>query len=139
MVSGGFDIVHSGHIRHLEEAKKLGDILIVILNSDNFLINKKGYLVMKYEEREEILKSLRCVDVVIPCKDEDQTVCKSLEMVYNTFEDDNCELIFANGGDRNIENVPEKSICDKLGIKMVFGVGGDKINSSSQIVNRLKI
>jgi len=125
-VSGGFDCLHAGHIKYFKEAKKLGDKLVVMLNSDRFLEEKKGFVFMKYLERKEIIEALECVDLVIPVIDEDQTVCKALRALQPN--------IFAKGGDRTIENIPEKAICEELGIKMVFEVGGCKIQSSSKLV-----
>jgi D-beta-D-heptose 7-phosphate kinase/D-beta-D-heptose 1-phosphate adenosyltransferase len=130
-VSGGFDPLHRGHIRYLKEAKQLGDELVVILNTDVFLIKKKGYLFMPYRERKEILESVRCVDRVVRCIDKDQTVAKTLELVR--------PHVFAKGGDRTIENIPEseRATCQKWGIKLVFGVGGKKIQSSSWLIKNL--
>ena len=125
-VSGGFDPVHIGHIRYLKEAKKLGDKLLVILNTDDFLIRKKGKPFMVFAERKEILEAIRWVDEVVPSVDNDQTVCQSLRQ----YKPD----IFAKGGDRTISNIPEKDTCTELGIKMVFGVGGTKIQSSSWLI-----
>jgi len=127
-VSGGFDPVHIGHIRYLKEAKKLGDRLIIILNSDEFLMKKKGYIFMPFDERKEILESIRWVDEVIPSIDKDQTVCKTLSKLKPD--------IFAKGGDRTLENIPEREVCEKLGIKMVFRVGGGKVQSSSWLLNK---
>lgn len=125
-VSGGFDPVHIGHIRYLKEAKKLGDKLLVILNTDDFLIRKKGKPFMVFTERKEILEAIRWVDEVVPSVDNDQTVCQSLRY----YKPD----IFAKGGDRTISNIPEKDTCTELGIKMVFGIGGTKIQSSSWLI-----
>jgi cytidyltransferase-like protein len=129
-VSGGFDPVHNGHIRMFKEAKKLGDRLIVILNNDNWLRTKKGYVFMPEDMRAEILSELRCVDEVYITKhlkdDLDRSVCKALEELKPD--------IFANGGDRFAYNVPERELCERLGIKMVFNVGGEKIASSSELV-----
>lgn len=129
-VSGGFDPVHIGHIRYLKEAKKLGDKLLVILNSDDFLIRKKGKPFMVFAERKEILEAIRWVDEVVPSVDNDQTVCQSLRC----YQPD----IFAKGGDRTMSNIPEKDTCTELGIKMVFGVGGAKIQSSSWLIEGSK-
>lgn len=126
-VSGAFDPVHIGHIRLFKEAKKLGDSLIVILNTDDFLIRKKGQAFMPYEEREEIIKSIRYVDEVVKCIDKGQTVCKTLEWLKPD--------IFANGGDRTSANIPESDTCDKLSIQMAFEIGGEKIQSSSNLLN----
>ena len=129
-VSGGFDPIHIGHIIMFNQAKKLGDKLVVILNSDRFLKNKKGYVFMKFKERKAIIENIKSVDKVIPCIDKDQTVCKTLEELKPD--------IFANGGDRTKSNIPEVEVCKKLGIEMVFNVGGGKIQSSSRLINKVK-
>lgn len=130
-VSGGFDPIHIGHVRMIREASKLGDV-IVILNSDRFLVNKKGFAFMPYEERREILESIVGVMEVVECIDEDQSVCKTLEMLKPD--------IFANGGDRrNEEEIPEDKTCEKCDIEMVFNVGsGGKIQSSSELVKKVR-
>lgn len=127
-VSGGWDPLHVGHVRLFKEAKKLGDKLVVILNSDRFLMKKKGYVFMPYKERKEIIKSIRYVDKIVDCIDKDQTVCKTLAKLKPD--------IFANGGDRKSGNIPEESICEQLGIKMVFSVGKGKVQSSSWLVDK---
>tara|TARA_Y100000034_G_scaffold135951_1_gene209966 strand:- start:466 stop:855 length:390 start_codon:yes stop_codon:yes gene_type:complete len=114
-VSGGFDPLHKGHIEYLKESKKLGDKLVVILNKDQFLLKQTGSVFMPYEDRREILKALGFVDDVIPCIDEDQTVCKTLEQLKPN--------IFAKGISWKDTNIPEKEICDKLGIEIVVNVG----------------
>lgn len=129
-VSGGFDPVHIGHIRQFKAAKKLGDKLYVILNSDRFLKNKKGFIFMSFKERKEILETIEYIDKVIPCIDKDQSVCKTLEKLKPD--------IFAKGGDRTLENIPEANICRKNKIRMVFGVGGGKIQSSSALAKKLE-
>lgn len=136
IVSGGFDLMHIGHIRYLKEAKALGDYLAVILNSDDFLTRKKGFYVMSLSERKEILEAIKYVDSVITCIDEDQSVCKTLNKFYEHFKD--YHLIFANGGDRTENNTLEKEICNKLGIETVFNVGGEKIKSSSELINKIR-
>jgi len=133
VVSGGFDPVHVGHLEMLENAKKLGDHLIVILNSDRFLQEKKGFVFMKFKERKKILQSFSCVDEVIKCIDKDNTVCATLNMLSNKNKVD----IFANGGDRKeISDIPEHEICKKNNIEMVFDIGGDKIQSSSDLTKQ---
>ena len=128
---GGFDPLHIGHIRLFKAAKKLGTKLIVILNSDRFLIEKKGYVFMPFEERKEIIENLKDIDVVIDCIDGDQSVARTLKQIQPD--------IFAKGGDRNIDNIPEaeRKVCKELGIKVVSLVGGTKVQSSSDLVNRL--
>lgn len=126
-VSGGFDPIHIGHVRMIREARLLGDRLIVFLNSDNFLINKKGKAFMSFEDRKEILEAMEDVDQVVAVIDEDQTVCETLKK----YKPD----IFANGGDRKIDNVPEVGVCNDLEIEMVWEIGrGGKIRSSSKLV-----
>lgn len=132
MVSGGFDPVHIGHVRLFEEAKKLGDELVVVLNNDNWLRFKKGYAFMKEADRKEIIESFGVVDRVVVTSHEpntnDITVCRELELIKPD--------VFANGGDRK-ENVPvpEYEVCNRLGIEMVFNVGhGGKVRSSSELL-----
>lgn len=129
VVSGGFDPLHIGHIELFKKARELGDKLIVIVNSDEFLISKKGYCFMSVDERLEIIESLECVDEVFECIDKDNSVCRSLEFLSPG--------IFANGGDRFVNDIPEREVCEKLGIKMVFGLG-EKIQSSSDLVKRAR-
>jgi len=131
-VSGGFDPLHIGHLRHFKAAKKLGDELVVILNSDDFLMKKKGYVFMPYVQRKEMIENYRSiVDRVVRCVDEDNTVADTLEIIKPD--------IFAKGGDRNIDNIPgiEKVVCKRLGIKVVSLVGGEKVQSSSQLVENV--
>ncbi len=126
-VSGGFDPLHVGHLRMIQTAKALGTRLVVIVNRDEFLKQKKGYVFMPLEERMEILRGLRDVDEVVAAVDSDQTVRETLRLVK--------PHVFANGGDRSDEAViPEAGVCRELGIEMVFNVGGGKIQSSSDLV-----
>lgn len=131
VVSGGFDPIHSGHISYLNEAKKIGDKLIVALNSDAWLSEKKGKNFMPFNERKIIIENLASVDEVMGFKDDEKGSCiDALKTVIMKYKDD--EIIFCNGGDRNKKNIPEMEL---EGIKFVFGVGGDnKINSSSSIL-----
>lgn len=133
IASGGFDPLHSGHIAYLEAARKLGDKLIVGLNSDNWLIRKKGFSFMPFQERLTLVSSLRCVDVCLPFNDDDETACALIRRVL----DDENEFIFANGGDRTAANIPEMElVCENL--TFAFGVGGeDKKNSSSWITRAI--
>ena len=128
-ISGYFDCVHIGHIELMKKAKALGDTLIVILNTDEQCIKKKGYVFMPFEERKIILESFSFVDRVVGCLDGDQTVRVSL--VYLMPD------IFANGGDRHNEEIPEAEICKKYGIRIVDGLG-KKIASSSELVKNSK-
>ena len=136
VVSGGFDPVHSGHIRLIKAARDLGDMLIVGINSDEWLARKKGRAFMPWNERLAVLNNLKAVDEVYTFDDEDGTACHLLQQVrahYHT-----AEIIFANGGDRTDQNIPEMSFKDN-NIKFVFGIGGfDKANSSSWILEEWK-
>ncbi len=133
VVSGGFDPIHSGHLAYFKAAKKLGDILVVALNSDDWLVNKKGKFFLPFDERIAILENLSCVDSVIDFKDDDLgSAINALTKTKELYPND--EICFANGGDRNKENIPEMAV---EGIEFLFGVGGDdKKNSSSWILKK---
>ena len=135
LVSGGFDPIHSGHIEYFLSAKKLGDKLVVALNSDGWLNNKKGKFFMPFKERKTIIENLSCVDLVIDFEDDEKgSATNALLKVKDIYPNDS--IIFANGGDRNKENIPEMSIDN---IEFIFGVGGDqKLNSSSWILKKWK-
>ena len=126
-VSGYFDPLHVGHIEYFKLAKALGDKLIVILNNDKQCILKKGEYFMSQEQRRTILEAIKYVDDVYMSIDNDETVCKSLQVVHPD--------IFAKGGDRYEYEIPETDICKKLGIKIVDGLG-KKIQSSSELVEK---
>lgn len=130
-VSGGFDPVHIGHIRLFKDAKKLGDKLVVILNNDHWFQVKGKKLFMPALERKEVIEALSPVDEVVisshPKNTTDISVCRELRSLR--------PHIFANGGDRFADNIPEYNLCRELGIKMVFNVGkGGKIRSSSELL-----
>ena len=133
IVSGGFDPIHSGHIAYFKAANKLGDKLIVALNSDEWLINKKGKFFMPFEERKTIIENFSFVDSVIDFDDDEKgSATNALIKIKDIYPND--EIVFANGGDRNQENIPEMSVED---IKFLFSVGGDdKKNSSSWILKK---
>lgn len=134
-VSGGFDPLHIGHVRMFEEARALGDQLVVILNNDNWLLTKKGFVFMPEEERAEIIKALTAVDAVYITKhipnDPDRSVCAALA--------DLRPHLFANGGDRkSTADIPEAAVCEKYGIAMAFNVGfGGKVQSSSWLTAKV--
>lgn len=134
-VSGGFDPIHIGHIRLFQEAKKLGDELVVILNNDNWLQKKKKYVFMPDYERREVLEALADVDRVVltghPENPVDMSVCEELLRLQ--------PHVFANGGDRTHDNIPEVAVCDEIGCKMVFNIGtGGKVQSSSWLLEKYK-
>ena len=120
--SGYFDPLHVGHIEYLELAQKLGDKLVVIVNNDFQANLKKGKSFMTEMDRMKIILSLKCVDEVFLSIDNDKTQCKSLKFLKPN--------IFANGGDRKENEIPESTICKKLNIKIIDGLG-EKIRSSS--------
>jgi cytidyltransferase-like protein len=136
LITGGFDPLHSGHIAYFKAAKKLGDILVVGVNSDTWLTRKKGSPFMPYKERAEIVRNIVGVDFVIDFDDSDGSAKNALWMVRQSYPQD--KIIFANGGDRTHINIPEMDIDDN-NIQFVFGVGGfNKTNSSSWILQEWK-
>lgn len=136
LITGGFDPIHSGHIAYFKSAKKLGDILIVGINSDEWLARKKGSAFMPYAERAEIVRNIVGVDFVIDFDDSDGSARRAIWMVRQSYPQDH--IIFANGGDRTSENIPEMSVSDN-NLSFEFGVGGEnKKNSSSWILQEWK-
>ena len=123
-VSGYFDPIHVGHLEYLKMAKALGDFLVVIVNNNQQCVLKKGKFFMDEKDRLEIVKAIKYVDEVFLSVDDNRTVCKSLELIRPN--------IFANGGDRSTDEVPETSVCKKYKIEMVDGLG-EKIRSSSSL------
>lgn len=129
MVSGGFDPIHIGHVRMILEASEHGDV-VVVANSDDWLMRKKGYVFMSWEERAEIIRSIKGVIRVERVDDSDNSVCEAIERCRPD--------AFANGGDRKGNNTPEVALCESLGIDLVWNVGGGKIQSSSDLVSASK-
>ena len=141
-ISGGFDPVHIGHIRLIHEARALGDRLVVILNNDNWLMAKKGFVFMNQNERKAILEAMRDVDEVVITEHlenpNDMSITKELAMIR--------PHIFANGGDRDKKDAdnassslnPEQKLCRELNIELVLNVGGEKAQSSSELVKRVR-
>jgi D-beta-D-heptose 7-phosphate kinase/D-beta-D-heptose 1-phosphate adenosyltransferase len=134
IVTGGFDPIHSGHISYLNHADHLGDHVVVGLNSDAWLTRKKGRPFMPWQERRIVLDNLHMVDEVIEFNDDDGSSIDAIRKVREKYPND--EIIFANGGDRTSENIPEQVFDD---VEFVFGIGGDnKANSSSWILEEWK-
>jgi cytidyltransferase-like protein len=132
LVTGGFDPLHSGHIAYFNRAKELGDILVVGINSDEWLTRKKGRPFLPRQERSRIIQALKMVDFVIDFDDSDGSAKHAIKMVRQSYPQD--KIIFANGGDRTDENIPEMDFKDD-NLEFVFGVGGfGKMNSSSWIL-----
>jgi len=132
-ISGGFDPLHSGHINLHGDAGKLGDLLVVIVNNDNWVKKKKGYVFMSEDERISVMRKIRGVDLVILSshgpEPDDMSVSRELTMLRPD--------IFANGGDRTGENILESDTCKRLSIETVFAVGGEKVQSSSELVRKV--
>ena len=128
MVSGGFDPLHIGHVKLIEAAAHHGEV-VVALNSDEWLLQKKDFIFMPFEERKYILERLNHVLYVIGFDDGDGTVNKALHHVKPNF--------FCNGGDRGMAHPFEHETCVELGISEVFDVGGGKIQSSSDLVEKV--
>lgn len=129
VASGFMDPIHAGHCDYLEQAKALGDKLIVIINNTEQTLLKKGFEFMPFQERMRIVGALRCVDEVFASIDTDATVCRSLEALKPD--------IFAKGGDRFASEIPEAEVCRRLGIQIVDGLGS-KIQSSSWLIEKSK-
>ena len=135
LISGGFDPVHQGHLNLINDAAKIGKV-IAIVNSDDFLMKKKGYVFMSQDQRFELIKSIKNVHDAFISIDKDLTVNKTIEKIVSKKEYK--ISYFANGGDRKtVEDVPEKLVCDKHGIELKFQVGGGKKESSSQLAENI--
>lgn len=122
-VSGGFDPLHAGHVEYLKAAKQLGDKLVVIINSDDFLMRRKGFVFMPFEERVKVISALRYVDEVMVSIDDDHTVSKSLQVLK--------PHIFAKGTSWEADEIPEYPLCKELGIEVIDNVG-EKVQSSAE-------
>ena len=145
LVTGGFDPLHSGHIQYLKSASQLAEYLVVGVNSDEWLIRKKGQPFMTLDERVAVLKELYCVDEVITFDDSDNTSCGAIEKIKELYKDPfgdkfHIKITFCNGGDRTADNVPEQEkFKNDEWVNFEFGVGGDyKKNSSSDILKEYR-
>ena len=136
VVSGGFDPIHSGHIKLILEASNFGDV-VILLNSDNWLKNKKGKAFLPFDERKIIMQNIKGVVDVLDFDDSDKSCVDGILKAKQLFQ--NNIIKFANGGDRNNNTTPEKEFCDKNNIETLFGIGGNnKSNSSSWILKKWK-
>ena len=136
LVSGGFDPIHSGHIKLIDNAAEHGDV-VVLLNSDKWLRQKKGKEFLPFKERKIIMSALKKVIDVIEFNDDDKTCIDGIKKAKKLFK--NRIIKFANGGDRNNETTPEIEFCNQNGIEMLWGIGGnEKSNSSSWILKKWK-
>lgn len=132
IISGYFNPIHKGHLEYINNAKAIADELFVIVNSDFQRELKGSKEFQSEEERLLIIENIKAVNQSFLSIDKDRTVCKTIEMIYKQYGSD-YELGFANGGDQNNDTIPEKSICEKLNIKLIDGLG-DKIQSSSWLL-----
>jgi len=134
IVSGYFNPVHKGHLEYFNNAKDMADELFVILNNDHQRALKGSKEFQSEEERMIIVSNIKAVDKAILSVDEDRTVCVTLEKIANEYGQD-YDLAFANGGDQNNDTIPERPICEKVGIALIDGLG-DKIQSSSWLLKK---
>ncbi len=138
ILSGGFDPVHVGHTRMFKAAKDQGAIVVVGVNSDAWLSRKKGKPFMLESERVEILKSFKDIDHVYTFNDNDNTACDLINKVIGLYSNDkDVKIFFGNGGDRTMDTTPETEFCEQNGIEVLWGVGGEKIQSSSDLIKNL--
>ena len=135
IVSGGFDPIHEGHVEMICSASRKSDGVILLLNSDEWLCRKKGKNFMSYNSRKIVCSSIKGVIDVLGFDDSDGSACDGIRIVRKKYPNE--ELIFANGGDRTNENIPETKICNECNVALEFGVGGNfKLNSSSWMLGR---
>ena len=135
ILSGGFDPVHKGHVRMFQAAKAFPATVIVGLNSDSWLIRKKGKPFMYWDERKEILEAMSCIDYVYSFNDDDDSACDLIRGVFEeNKENEDIKIYFGNGGDRTATNSPEVDFCNENNIDILWGVGGGKIQSSSDLI-----
>tara|TARA_B100000524_G_scaffold88371_4_gene41292 strand:- start:6 stop:431 length:426 start_codon:yes stop_codon:yes gene_type:complete len=134
IVSGYFNPIHKGHLEYFQNAKNLADELFVIVNSDYQRSLKGSKEFQDEQERIFIVSNIKSVNKAILSIDQDRTVCRTIEKIADEYGQ-NYLLSFANGGDQNNDTIPEKPICEKLGITLVDGLGG-KIQSSSWLLNK---
>ena len=140
VISGYFNPIHSGHIDYVQSAKKLGDKLIVIVNNDKQVILKGSVPFQDEEERKKIVSNIKGVDHAVISIDKDATVCESIRQEYYNYYNDYFfdSMIFCNGGDRKEGGVPEDLLEQGLGIRMIYNIGGEKTQSSSNLLKGIK-
>ena len=134
IVSGYFNPIHKGHLEYFQNAKKLADFLFVIVNSDHQRALKQSKEFQLEDERMLIVSSLKPVDKAILSVDKDRTVCETIASIAKDYGQE-YDLAFANGGDQNNNTIPERPICEKMGIALLDGLG-DKIQSSSWLLKK---
>ena len=135
VLSGGFDPMHVGHLRMIQESAKMAEIVIVGVNSDEWLMRKKGYIFMPHDERVEMVQGTRGVSKAMSFDDDDNSACDLLRKVRALWP--NFKVAFANGGDRTSDNIPEIPVAKELNVHLIWGVGGGKVQSSNDLVDGL--
>lgn len=138
ILSGGFDPPHIGHIRMILKATELADTVVVGCNSDDWLERKKGYKVMIHSDREELIRAIKGIEDknVIAFDDSDDTAVDLIRKVVSLYDPKRVKIAFGNGGDRKEGNTPEQDYCNLNGIDTIWALGGEKIRSSSKLVEK---
>ena len=141
VISGFFNPLHIGHIDYISSARNLGDFLIVIVNSDDQVKIKGSVPFMNQDDRLRIIRNIKGVDRSVISIDEDGSVCQTIREEFKRLQNDPFfeEMIFANGGDRKEGGVPEDILENELGIRMIYNVGGEKVQSSSELIKKTEI
>jgi cytidyltransferase-like protein len=135
ILSGGFDPIHVGHLRMMQKAKDEYNATVVVgVNSDEWLVKKKGRNFMPFNERCELISGYFCVDEVVGFDDSDNTASQLIRDVANKYSIDKYDVFFGNGGDRQDGNTPEHPVCEELNVDMLWGLGGGKVQSSSELL-----
>ena len=141
VISGFFNPLHIGHIDYISSARNLGDFLIVIVNSDDQVKIKGSVPFMSQDDRLRIIRNINGVDRSVIAIDKDESVCQTIREEFNRLQNDPFfeDMIFANGGDRKEGKVPEDILENELGIRMVYNIGGEKVQSSSELIKKIDI
>jgi cytidyltransferase-like protein len=140
VISGFFNPIHCGHIDYIRAAASLGDKLVVIVNNDKQVRLKGTVPFMSEEDRLKIVSNIKGVDSAVISVDKDGTVCQSVREEYYKHYNDYffTSMVFANGGDRKEGGIPESVLEKEIGVSMVYNVGGEKTESSSDLISRVK-
>ena len=141
VISGFFNPLHIGHIDYISSARNLGDFLIVIVNSDDQVKIKGSVPFMNQDDRLRIIRNIKGVDRSVIAIDEDGSVCQTIREEFKRLQNDPFfeDMVFANGGDRKEGGVPEDILENELGIRMVYNIGGEKVQSSSELIKKADI
>ena len=141
VISGFFNPLHIGHIDYISSARNLGDFLIVIVNSDDQVKIKGSVPFMSQDDRLRIIRNINGVDRSVIAIDKDESVCQTIREEFNRLQNDPFfeDMIFANGGDRKEGKVPEDILENEFGIRMVYNIGGEKVQSSSELIKKIDI